>query len=80
MIDSQIENEMKNNLKEENDEICSSLAGLRPEWTRATFIIRKEQVAKIKATAYWERKKIKEVVDEALDSYLKDKRGCWERK
>jgi hypothetical protein len=28
---------------------------------------------KIKALAYWERKTIKEVVDEALGSYLKSK-------
>jgi len=29
---------------------------------------------RLKASAYWERKKIKEVIDEALELYLKGKR------
>lgn len=51
----------------------TSEAGLRADWTRATFIVRKEHVEKIKDLAYWNRKKVKEVVEEALRSYLENK-------
>ena len=53
----------------------SSQQGLKEGWTRATFILRKEHLEKIKSVSYWERKKIKEVVDEALRLYLKEKKG-----
>ena len=42
-------------------------------WTRATFVLRKEYLKKLKAVSYWERKKMKEIIDEALGSYLKGK-------
>jgi hypothetical protein len=48
--------------------------GLQDGWTRATFILRKNHLEKLKALAYWERKTIKEVMDEALGDYLKGKR------
>jgi hypothetical protein len=44
--------------------------GLRPGWTRATFIVREETVQQLKAVAYWDRKDLKRVVDEAFTSYL----------
>jgi hypothetical protein len=47
--------------------------GLKPGWKRATLIIRETHLFKIKDVAYWERKEIKEVVDEALGAYLKTK-------
>jgi len=43
--------------------------GLQDGWTRATFILRKDHLEKLKTLAYWERKTIKEVIDEALGSY-----------
>lgn len=49
-------------------------AGLKDGWIRATFIVREENLSKLKALAYWERKGIKEVVDDALSSYLSDKK------
>lgn len=52
----------------------SSQQGLRNGWTRATFILRNDYLEKIKALAYWERKKVKEVIDEALEAYLKGKK------
>ena len=52
----------------------SSQEGLKDGWTRATFILRKEHLEKIKAVAYWKRKNIKEVVDEALQTYLRGKK------
>ena len=59
--------------------INSSQRGLTNGWTRNTFILRKNYLEKIKALAYWERKKIKDVVDEALGSYLKGKKIRVER-
>lgn len=47
--------------------------GLRPGWSRATLIIRDEHIEKVKALAFWERKEIKQVVDEALRTFLKGK-------
>ena len=42
-------------------------------WKRATFIVRKEKLEKLKDVAYWERKEIKEVMDDVLGQYLSDK-------
>ncbi len=53
----------------------TSQQGLTDGWTRATFILRKEHLEKIKSVSYWERKKIKEVVDEALRLYLRGKKA-----
>jgi hypothetical protein len=50
--------------------INTSQRGLQKGWTRNTFILRKDYSEKIKSLAYWERKTIKDVVDEALGSYL----------
>ena len=52
----------------------TSEKGLQDGWTRATFILRRDYLERLKASAYWERKKIKEVIDEALGLYLKGKR------
>ena len=48
--------------------------GLHDGWTRATFILKKNHLEKLKALAYWERRTIKEVMDEALEGYLKGKK------
>ncbi len=48
--------------------------GLKDEWTRATFIVKKDHLEKVKALAYWERKLVKEVVNEAFETFLKKKR------
>lgn len=45
----------------------------RDAWTRATFIVRRARLEKIKALAYWERQNLKQVLDLALESYLKGK-------
>lgn len=52
----------------------SSQKGLKDGWTRGTFILRKDYLEMLKTLAYWERKKIKEVIDEALGAYLKGKK------
>jgi len=48
--------------------------GLQDGWTRATFVLRKDYLRKLKAVSYWDRKKMKEVIDEALGAYLKGKK------
>jgi hypothetical protein len=48
--------------------------GLQDGWTRATFVLRKDYLGKLKAVSYWDRKKIREVIDEALGAYLKGKK------
>ncbi len=53
--------------------IKTTQQGLQDGWTRATFILRKRHLEELKALAYWERKTIKEVMDEALDFYLERK-------
>jgi hypothetical protein len=53
--------------------IKTTQQGLQDGWTRATFILRRHHLEELKALAYWERKTIKEVIDEALGSYLMKK-------
>ena len=45
--------------------------GLPDELTRATFIMREDQLEGLKALAYFERKTIKDVMEDVLDRYLK---------
>lgn len=42
------------------------------EETRATFIVKKFNIERLKAIAYWERKAIKDVLDEALNNYIQN--------
>lgn len=51
----------------------SSQKGLQEGWSRATFILKKEYIEKLKALSYWERTTIKEIVDDALSNYFSDK-------
>jgi hypothetical protein len=55
--------------------IKTTQRGLQDGSTRATFILRKHHFEDLKALAYWERKTIKGVIDEALGSYLKGKKS-----
>jgi len=52
----------------------TSSKGLPEGWIRATFIVRQDLVQKVKRAAYWDRRQIKDVVTEALDAYLVDKK------
>lgn len=45
-------------------------AGLMDGWTRATFIVQEDQLEKLKALAYLQRRNIKEVMAEALSSFF----------
>jgi len=48
----------------------TSQSGLREGLTRATFIIREDTLDNLKERAYSDRKKLKDLVSEALDYYL----------
>ena len=37
---------------------------------RATFIVKTSHIDKLKAISYWERKMIKNIIDEALKNYI----------
>ena len=58
----------------QKNKTTSSSAGLKEGWTRATFIVRESVLEKAKDLAYWERKKIQEIIDEALSSGLRNKK------
>jgi hypothetical protein len=49
--------------------------GLKPGDVRATFIVKEELLEKLKGLAYWERKPIKRLVDEALSIYLEKRKA-----
>ena len=51
----------------------SSQEGLLTGWTRATFIVNEDHLSKLKAIAYWDRKSIKDVLNNDLDAYFKGK-------
>ena len=48
-------------------------AGLQEGWVRATFIVNEDNLKKLKALAYWERRGIKDVLNAALTAYLTGK-------
>lgn len=49
----------------------SSQDGTKEGESRATFIVKEELIEKLKASAYWSHKQIKDVVNEALAEYIK---------
>lgn len=52
----------------------TSEKGLQEGWTRATFILKKEYLEKLKDLAYWDRVTVKYLLNESLKTFLKDKR------
>lgn len=56
----------------------SSEDGLYQEYTRATFIVRKDLLKKLKGYAFLEDQPLKEVVNTMLDEWLADKRDVRE--
>ncbi|WP_040614933.1 hypothetical protein [Rickettsia endosymbiont of Ixodes scapularis] len=42
------------------------------ETLRATFVVNAEQLEKLKAISYWQRKKIKDTVEDAFNFYISD--------
>jgi hypothetical protein len=60
-------------INQSNSSKHSSRIGLKPGWTRATFIVKDDVLEKLKDLAWWDRKDIKEVLEEALTTYLGNK-------
>jgi hypothetical protein len=52
-------------------QVSSVQKGLKPGETRATFIVKEDALEKIKAIAYWDRQNIKDIVQMAIDAYIK---------
>jgi hypothetical protein len=52
----------------------TSKAGCKEGETRFSFIIREEYEEQIKALAYWDRKDIKELMDEIISDYMEKKK------
>lgn len=50
----------------------TSQNGTKNGETRATFIVKEEQLDKLKALAYWERIQIKEVIHNVIEKYIED--------
>lgn len=53
--------------------ISSAKIGTLEGETRATFIVRDDLLQKLKALAYWDRMKIKDAVNEAIELYVDQK-------
>ncbi len=51
----------------------SSQEGTKENETRATFIVNEDLLEKVKAIAYWDRALLKEVINHALENYIKVK-------
>lgn len=45
-------------------------AGLQDGWTRATFIVKEDHLETLKSLAYYQRRNIKEVLEEAMVTYF----------
>jgi len=50
----------------------TSQIGTKPNETRATFIVNEDTLEDLKALAWYERKTIKQVLNEALQGYIKN--------
>lgn len=61
-------------IQDHEEEVNASQQGLQYGLTRATFIIKKEYARKLKAYAYWERLTVKEIMEEMLADFFKDKK------
>jgi len=47
-----------------------SQAGLHEGITRATFIVKESDLEKFKTIAFWERRQIKDITEEAISQYI----------
>ena len=64
-------NRLKGKEKPKQREITStSQEGIKGKETRATFIVDEDRVEELKAIAYWDGLRIKEVASKALEFYL----------
>lgn len=60
----------------DNDAAPSAEKGTKPGETRKTYLVAKQLDAQINKIAYWDRRTVKEVINEALAGYV----ASWEKK
>jgi len=60
--------------RKQGQPIPSSEVGCRPGYARRMLHMNKGQFEKLKAIAYWDRRDLKDVVEEAFTNYLKGRR------
>ena len=72
-VDSKPDLQSKQSLPSKPDKPSkpSSKAGLQEGWTRGAFIMREKTLETIRDYAYWERRDIKDVVEEVFSSFFK---------
>ncbi|KPK96257.1 hypothetical protein AMJ80_00995 [bacterium SM23_31] len=58
---------------DEEKKVTWANKGLKPGWRRKTIIVHEETYENLVNCAYWMRENVKDVLQEALDFYLKDK-------
>ncbi len=58
----------------------TSQKGLPEGWTRATFILREAHLEDLKDLAYWDRRKLKDILDDVITGYIQQRRGTFERR
>lgn len=66
-------NEIKHDVPIVENKASNSQKGLPEGWTRATFIVKKDYVEKLKEISYWERVTIKDLINDALTNYLNNR-------
>lgn len=64
----------KQGLQSKPKERRSVERGLPEGWTRATFIVRHDHLEKLRALSYWDRRPIKELLEEVFGDYFKGKK------
>ena len=67
----EVENEPTDLEDKKTPVITSVQRGLKVGETRATFIVKEDALEKIKSIAYWDRLNIKDIVQIAIDAYIK---------
>ncbi len=60
----------------DNSTVSSNEKGTLPGEIRKTYVISTELVNKIDAISFWDRKSLKEVIKDALSTYI----ASWEKK
>lgn len=65
-----VQPEVETNSASAKESISTVKKGLKVNETRATFIVDENLLEKLKAVAYWERLNIKDVINDAFQSYI----------
>ena len=72
-IDKTVKDEEGSTAQQKTTSLPSRKIGTLPGETRATIILKEELLEQLKAIAFWERLKIKDLCEEILSSYIGEK-------